>query len=566
MSGVNTQSPNAYELQNTANVYGDLAYKPVVDGKKIFLKEHSNGVGGGWFVARLGAGVEDGGRVINSIVSAGFRLEREDKTVRASDYGNVLSVALNNCPDGEIYLEKIEYPPEDIVVSRNNLTVWGSGMPREKADQTRLEEGTILRGRLIVSGSGVRLRDMGVDRGSYVTDTYFGGVAADALVVHDEALLLSGVNNGLDNVIGLVPDAVPFHAVLFEKQIGGELGKVYGAGGEWGVVVKAESTKFVLLEAWRNTQGGAVLKSDSYAPCTNVTGEAMISSRGVSGVGCYLYAASEQMQGINIGVMKSEGYEFGTKAVCSDRASDAYKMNDVNIGTITSKNSAVIGVQTFGALRSFNVSTINVSDCASGKSVRIDENCFGFSCSKIVASAKADLVTVPDDHVYLGGRFFVDSVQSFKGYDLQVRCGITLAIEPVRTWAIKEYLGRLLKNKRVSDGYVLPNGWAAAFGSDPSAVYKNGQCVLGGRLMVPGSPWAGKEVCFVVDSQLAPLEEKYFTTTAYDGSFAKFVPVFVTVRVDGAVEVTQLNVSSSFPETITWVGLDGLSWPCVANE
>lgn len=541
-------------IENVAALSG---YAPVV-GKLYQLKEYNSGTGkgGSELLAKSGAIAPNNVTTFAS-ATAGVYFERVNISRWADELsGGDLNLLFTHAPDGEVYITG-ESTPADITVTRNNLKIVGGNKPNLSPDGTRLENGAVIRGRLILGGNNCALINCGVDRGSYVTNTFFGGVAADALVVHDVGLTAQKTGNSLSDVIALIPNSVAFHACLYEKQEHGFLRNVRGIGGEWGVVIKGQHITFDGLSASNNTQGGVVIKSDSYAPCTDIVGTNVDTTGTTSGVGFYCYAATEQMQNIVVSNILTNGSGVGAKFVCSDRASYTYPMNDCTFDNIVTRNAVDFGVETFGALTNVNFGSVSSSDTVSGKSFRLDDNALDVHIESIKASAPAAMGSVPADAVYLAGRFFADKVQSVKGYDITSLQGVTIVPDATRLWGIGNLIGDCNLNK---DASALLNGWTGAFGSVPRATLQSGKCVLSGRLAVPATPWAGKEVCYNVGVNMAPTVEKYFTTTGYDATAIKFVPIFVTVKTNGDVEVSQLTTASSFPATIAWIGFDLLEW------
>lgn len=536
------------------------AVTPVAAGQLFELAQHtSGGLGGGTLMAFVGSVTDDGGTQKNAL--GGFYLKRQYEKCKASFWDNNLALALVNCPDGDIYLENMVYGPVNISLARNNLNIIGAGMPQMSATLDRLENGTVIRGTLLIGGNNCVLRNLGVDRGNYVTNTLLAGVADNALVVHDPGLASVKKGNKLYNVYGLIKNSVAYHAVLYELQADGDLRNVHGRGGEWGVVLKAQNTTFDGLHSYNNIQGGVVLKSDSYAPCSGITGTNVVCREGGTvGNGFYIYAASLQTQNIVVSNINTDGYSVGVKVVCSPRSPYTYPANDIVLDNINIRNANTLGLETFGALVGFTVDNVNISDTVSGKAFKLDDNCLGATIGKITVSAPAGIGAIPADSVYLGGRFTVGSVQSTKGYDLASLGGVTIVPDANRLWNVSKIIGRCNLTRISGSGYTLPNGWTGAFGSVPRSTYQNGRCIMSGRLAVPGTPWTGKEVCFNVGTNMAPTQDLFRVVGGYDATGIKFVPIFITVKTNGDVEVTQLNTATSFPATISFIELDGLEW------
>ena len=564
-AAIETIDPNAVDVSlliKTISTWADIAATtPSVAGQIFNLKQHtSGGLGGGMLMAFSGSVTDDGGLQKNCL--GGFYLKRVGyEQVSARFWNNDLALALVNCPDGDILLDNIVYGPVNITLTRNNLNIRGSGMPQMSSTLDRLENGTVIRGTLLVGGNNCTLSDLGVDRGNYVTDTLLAGVADNALVVHDQSLTSLKKGNKLQNVYGLIKNSVAFHAVLYEFQADGDLQNVHGRGGQWGVVLKAQNTTFDGLHSYNNTQGGVVLKSDSYAPCSGITGTNVVCREGgTAGNGFYIYAASLQTQNIVVTNINTDGYNEGVKIVCSPRSPYTYPANDIILDNINIRNANTFGLETFGALVGFTIDNVNISDTVSGKAFKLDDNCLSATIGKITVSAPSGIGAIPSDSVYLGGRFTAENVQSTKGYDLTQLGGITIVPDANRLWNVAKIIGKCNLTRISGAGYTLPNGWTGAFGSVPRSTYQDGRCVMSGRLAVPSTPWTGKEVCFNVGSNMAPTQDLFRVVGGYDVAATKFVPIFVTIKTNGDIEVTQLTTSSSFPATISFIELDGLEW------
>ena len=546
------------EMKNLTGVAQDaevstLVYASVGDG------------GGGTYRADPSdnSSTDNKGTVIVGNDGTRYKL-KHNGIIHIAQWGNDFAAAVDNMPDNGVLLLGETPVIANFEKERSNLSIRGCGMPWPNAGLTALEGGSVIQGKCVLDGDNLSLQDLGVDAGSDVCAALTAGAATDALVLHDLTLSANKTNNRLENVYGLVKEpSSPFHAILFEGQVGGTLDNVYGRHGNWGIVIKGQRIQCGDLYAFKNTSGGVTIKSDSYAVANKVNvANIHVDDEGAGcDVGAYIYAATAQIEDINIGNIYVKGCDVPFKMVCSPRSPYTYPGARVNVSNLVLRDGATFGLETFGAWIGVNLDNIVIADTVSGKSIKVDDNALDFHIGTAICSAPAALGSVPSDAVYLGGRTFFESITSVKGFDLTLKQAIQVVPDVNRIFGVGHYVG-ILNLNRIADGvsYTLPNGWTTAFGDTPQCIVRNGGVYMTGRVAVPGTPWTGKEKVFDIPVNAAPKTHKNFMIQAFNGSTSATVPVYVEVTTGGAVNIALLNTAGNFPAAITWVGLDGISY------
>lgn len=473
----------------------------------------------------------------------------------------LLSRAIDGTPDG--WVLKLGKGPyiANFSKSRNNITLQGLGAPEPLADRSALSgTGTIIQGKLRFSGSGVTVKDLGVDCGVTVCNAINGGAAMDGLVISNSTTPQS--NNHARNIVSLCKSPTDLvHANLFENFSKGTLVNIKGYQGFVGVVVKCQDVFWDQLAGYRNSNSGIQFKSNSYAVFARCEGgSAYASDEGLNlanSVGIFIYAEDAQLQRLVATSLTTTGFATGVGVFLT--AGQA--LNDCHLGAITCNNSTTYGVTSFGGIVECSTGPIKVSNPTSGRGVRINEDCLGLIIESIQVStpAASDL----DDCVYLGGVTTCGPVTNTQQYLPTVNPGITIvpsAAAP-RAWRLGNYIGRLNLNQGVA-GYR--NGWATAVlapANQPGGIrYGNGVARMKGRLLVPPLPWAGKELCYQFNTALAPSVPHTFYVGGFTAAGTADFMVQVLVNTDGTITVVYLNTVAKFPASITDICLNGITW------
>jgi hypothetical protein len=473
-----------------------------------------------------------------------------------SDFGNNLSLAIDAVPDGGVLILGAGPYTANFTKSRSNITIRGAGRPSANAARTALVGGTVIQGMLVLDGNNITVEDLGVDCGGPVCNALNGGVAMNGLVIHDPTQVSIRTGVTVRNVSALCRSPTDlFHAVLLEGLQYVAFENIHGYQGFAGVVIKCQNGYARGLYGYHNSQIGVHPKSNSYAPCNRmVFDDLQADDEGLGvGVGVYIYAESAQMQDIVIGKIRVRGFDKG----CAIFGAPGQVVNDISIGQIASEAPVSFGFVTNSPILQMQVGRIQVSNPVSGKAVQVNDDCAGILIGEIQTTSPAGKDM--DDCVYLGGLFSVGKIVNTQQYGFTTTPGITVSPSAIfpRAWRITDYIGRLTLNAGAAS---LMNGWTTAFGDAPAAVYRNGRVSLSGRLAVPSTPWTGKEVCFQVDTRIAPLVQRVFFATGYMGSTSAPVPIYLEVNADGTVKVTFLNTPAQFPAGVLWISLNGISW------
>lgn len=181
----------------------------------------------------------------------------------------------------------------------------GRKLPSVNAAGTALEGGTVVQGPMTVNADHFEVDLIGLDSGKAVCDTLWSGVTPDALNL---GAPISRPNNGLriGHIVslGYSPNS-PMHGVLIENYSRVDFDHIAAHMCSHGLALKASGVTGRLVSGTGNGADTLVIKSNDYAPCADVSIEAVYSEShdGVidSGMGLYVLADNQDSWNINIG-------------------------------------------------------------------------------------------------------------------------------------------------------------------------------------------------------------------------------------------------------------------------
>jgi hypothetical protein len=438
-------------------------------------------------------------------------------------------------------------------IARSNITIRGAGMPRVRADGTQLDGGTAICGTFWIYGDNITLEGFGVDAGLAVCDTFYGGVARDALVVKHPVGGTTLNNINANQLIGLCKEkAVPYHAILMEGHNRSWYRRLHGTFGWWGVVIKATDSIAGDISAENNMMGGIVLKADSYAQCNNlVVSNIKARSDTNHGIAVRVWSDTAQLEQVSLSGILVQGY--GTALQIETTGAQA--VNNVQVTNVVSRQSGS-GVMVLGNSQDVLIDGVDSNAPGSGIHYSSESTTKGIRLRNLKGRAAA----FKADSVQLRGGFVADGVDAILN-DMVTKSGISVSNVIPKKWNLGAYFGTLNIN-RVADGasYTLPNGWTNYSAPDPvRVVLKNSRVSMYGRIAVPPTPWTGKEVCFVLPSELWPTTTREFMCQAFDNTGLRSYPVFIQVSpTTGEVSVLLLTQGGAFSSTTGWVSLNGV--------
>ena len=262
-----------------------------------------------------------------------------------ADQFDTLSDAVNSLPDtgGVVLLPGGVTEPHIGTITKKNVCIMGVGNPDFLADSTGLSGGSIVIGPLIVDADGFKFISAGVDSGSAVCNSRYAGEAQEGLSMGN-----TGSVNGRPQRTGAVihnatmickENTSPHHAALFENLTGADIQNIKTRFGQHGVVMKLTHSNVNNLRCDAHGTNGAIIKSDTYAPCyNNNISNIVCTSQAAYGGGIRYQAATSDMGQNNLTNLVSIGGSFGM----------AVEANPGNITGLNLSNVSLQGNEAFG--------------------------------------------------------------------------------------------------------------------------------------------------------------------------------------------------------------------------
>lgn len=148
----------------------------------------------------------------------------------------------------------------------NDLTFQGAGKPSFNADSTALVGGTRLYGSWQFNAWGgtirnITIRDLGLDNGATVCDTFFGGAAQEGLATTGDTLD-SIIGMRVTNLVSLCKNAAAaVHAYSFQCCLDSMFSQLEARYGTHGFAVKSRHCTFTDLIARGHSNNGMILAS-----------------------------------------------------------------------------------------------------------------------------------------------------------------------------------------------------------------------------------------------------------------------------------------------------------------
>lgn len=471
--------------------------------------------------------------------------------------GNIM-LAVNALPStgGVVKLENKTYPPSYNTftaakftagtnvagvdyLAKSNVRIVGSKLPTFKASLTGLENGTIIEGPFYAHADGFSIDPVGVDSGSDVCAARYAGVAQDALVIGQVSLpaptYFSGVSIGRVRGICKSPASL-VHACLFEAIDGGTVEYAEGAYAFHGVVIKSQNIKATYLGGFETGAESVILKSDSYAPMTNVQVaevDARSTTGGVDpGFGLLIDAVSAAGSGVQVGTVIVYGKANG---VCV--RSNGAIMSDVSIGSVKTDQCA-IGVLYSGDIRRVNIQSATVLNSTYGVQAEVTVTSPTVSIGKLkVANAT--------DGINLQGLLQVEdaSFESCSNYAVNyTNVAARLVLTTFRLSGVTNFWNQQL---------ALSGAWVneGSAGSPPFVVG-----IRGGKIQLSGWVKSGaSSALYTLTTQTRPVYNRKFIVNGLNVGTEVPITVFVTAAT-GAVLVP------NYASAPTYICLDGVEW------
>ena len=452
-----------------------------------------------------------------------------------------------------------------LLVSRNNITVIGDGMPRIADNRQSLTGGTILQGTIIFDGNGITLSDFGVDAGTDFVTARFAGAGQNALVVHNVSQAAINKNTVLKNLTGLCKIATStadataaVHAVLLESLQYGYGDNLVGCGGWYGVVMKVSDFNFGNITGRECDNANVYLKSDTYGPVARVNIANIVSynvnTRGYSSV--FIQANSSQLQSVTIGNISSQNPTSGVNAstgtcVRIDAASTnpAVAVSIANITTYNGSNGIYVTGPIYGLVIDNAVSWSGAgvgfqTGLGTAATQPLDVTINNFRAASFTYGAV--YIASGNTRVILGNVNAANTGGAIDG---------TSSISIQNNTSLGQYYGTLQVASAVP---TLLNGWAVfSVGQAYGVISKGGTTSLYGRIKATG---ATNDIFMTIPAGMAPNNLAFYTgMTGYNGITTQLVPV--TVFVDASGNASIYPNRAAYAATISWFNLTDLKFP-----
>ena len=322
---------------------------------------------------------------------------------------------------GDIFLT------DGISVVRSDITIIGARKPRPNGANTALEGGTIIRGTFLIDGDNVTLENFGADHGIAYSNAYKAGLGGDGLVVHKIGLDGIRRNVHVRNVVGMCrvgdysdPQAA-YHAVLLEGLENGSSDNVTGIGGWYGVVLKVANWTFDGLTGRENDTASVYIKSNSYAPCANVTGTNVNAIAGASRAYCGLLVQASDAELANVTVNGVTMIGGGAGASVRIEGEVSQPAVGVIVTGVTTR-STVAGASFRGPVYASRIEGV-IDKPSSGIGLEVATNTVGTQPNDVAANVRinADLAQAAANHVNItanNSKVFLERAHVTVGYGL----------------------------------------------------------------------------------------------------------------------------------------------------
>lgn len=311
--------------------------------------------------------VQSGTGAVATTVQAVLR-----RTINVEDFGPdgtqagdsaAIKAAITAAAGRPIVFQPKRYYWDGTTIAATSVKFYGGGMPSVNSARTALEGvGTIIQGSLVFTGTGIELRDLGVDHGS---SAY--GVGGDAIKI-SPATYNAGRLAVLQNVAGLGRNATDaFHSILVEGYETASLNNCIGAVNQFCFAIKSRNINIDGIRAI-NGQNLIILKSDGSGAgagslasvnLNNMVGEGSADTD----YGVRVLSDNVSIASLNISNINLNGVDYAMLI----EAGAATAISEMNVSNFNAKDVRLFGIQTGGAggMYNFNFNNINLIDLQS---------------------------------------------------------------------------------------------------------------------------------------------------------------------------------------------------------
>jgi hypothetical protein len=284
-------------------------------------------------------------------------------------------------------------------VLEDKVSIVGVRPPVKKADNTGLENGSIIVGTLALKGTQIHVEKFGVDHGI----AEFPVTPQNAFVA-SPVTANSGTSIYAQDIVGLGRDASDaFHAILIEGYKRTFVNRMYGFRTFFGVALKVFDANIGDLLGEDNQLYNVIIKSDVPSGVLrelNIGRVVGNGTTGVTGVNFEIEAIGEQLQQVNIDSIVGQNANNIVRFVSDDIGGAI--INNVNIGKVAGTNPQEEAIESNGTIVSMTIGQFNVQNCK-GKAASFDKvnhlviNSFIASASAANTDYATDFFTIGAD-------------------------------------------------------------------------------------------------------------------------------------------------------------------------
>lgn len=467
-------------------------------------------------------------------------------------------------------------------IDLDGVQIIGDAMPSLAEDCRSLEGGSIIEGMVLAFANNFTMRNVGIDCGKAVVDSYYGGQEAPGVTEafnftypNDAAKNAGQLRRGVryENVVALCSSpTAPTHAIILGEGATDVVatGDIIGVFGVHGAVIKCRNIRVESIAAFANASEGLVIKSDDQATAISydINIDRVLTSAG-GPPGTLPYATAIGIQQYSILFHASGNF-----------------IDKVQIGQ-TNLSGAKKGVATlFGG--NFTISSVKVGDTiidqggVSGTRLGVTLADNGASGGKIQRvefdRVEARNTTCGFQAIFTSSALRQESVNVGRltavNVDQAIDVGNTadLTVEVVRGANVSDAIyritgtpsiavGKLKKDANAKDysslaGGLVPslaNGWSQISGSSIFNVELAGEARRLRGLVQPGT----SNVIAILPPWARPEQPLRLMARGFDGTNPE-TSVPLTLGSDGALLVNEATGGTA--NCARWLSLDGVTY------
>lgn len=323
----------------------------------------------GQFVVKTGTVTDNGGTLIVATDDSNRYYERINYdvldiemfgAVENTDSSSEIRSALTFAAGKPVRIQSKRYIYDETIIATDSVNIIGDRMPNSNAAMTTLENGSIIQGRLRLTGKNIRIRNLGIDRGS----ANFSSGTGDCLVLASNGLD-AGETAVVENVIALGRDkTLLFHGILIEGYVETHVNNAVGLKNYFCHAYKMTRGNVTNLIANEYGKDGIIFKGDNAAgSLVDFNASNMTCIGGVTAAnGVRVRAEAAQIERINISNINVSGPNSRVLYIDSDGSLSGSVINELNISNVNGSDSDADSILLAGNIFSCNLSNINLAE------------------------------------------------------------------------------------------------------------------------------------------------------------------------------------------------------------